>query len=536
MKHLFKALLLAPVAVSMATAAQAADMSSLDKADAVATQAAAAGQVTSISQLSDVKPTDWAYQALQSLVERYGCIVGYPNKTYQGNKALSRYEFAAGLNACIDKVTEYAASKEDLETLKRLMQEFQVELATLKGRVDGLEAKVSQLQSQQFSTTTKLQGDIVLSLDQAYNPQGTNTGVNFSTDTRLDFNTSFTGKDILKTRLRATNINSPASRGQGANFGYPGAALYYDYFNLFGGDAVGTANSTFFLDKLYYKFPVNNVTFSVGVSDFTNSDVFSQIGTFYSPVFANVFAIGAPGVYGDGSAPGFGGGAGFNWQFTKNFNFGVAYIAQTPGVNGSASTGGADSAGLFGLGNQLSTQLNWSSDNGNFVGALAYAYRKGTGVNSQGNFGGVSFGTINALFGPDGVPGNVVVSNNLGITLGYAFNPGFTLSGGFGYSWLASGSGQTSQVASWMLGATFPNLFATGNQASLAIGQVPYVVSSSNAGNSNSGNFALEAGYKFQVTDNISITPGVYFITNAGGGTGPGGSVTVPVLKTEFLF
>ncbi|MFM9159341.1 MAG: iron uptake porin, partial [Dolichospermum sp.] len=55
-------------------------------------------QVTSVSQLSDVQPNDWAFQALQSLVERYGCAAGYPNNTYRGNRALSRYEFAAGLN------------------------------------------------------------------------------------------------------------------------------------------------------------------------------------------------------------------------------------------------------------------------------------------------------------------------------------------------------------------------------------------------------------------------------------------------------
>jgi len=52
------------------------------------------GQVTSVSQFSDVQPTDWAFQALQSLVERYGCIAGYPNGTYRGNRALTRYEFA----------------------------------------------------------------------------------------------------------------------------------------------------------------------------------------------------------------------------------------------------------------------------------------------------------------------------------------------------------------------------------------------------------------------------------------------------------
>jgi uncharacterized protein involved in exopolysaccharide biosynthesis len=37
-------------------------------------------QVTSVTQLSDVRPTDWAFQALQSLVERYGCIAGYPDR------------------------------------------------------------------------------------------------------------------------------------------------------------------------------------------------------------------------------------------------------------------------------------------------------------------------------------------------------------------------------------------------------------------------------------------------------------------------
>jgi hypothetical protein len=43
-------------------------------------------QVTSVSQLSDVRPDDWAFQALQLLIERYGCISGYPNGTYRGDR------------------------------------------------------------------------------------------------------------------------------------------------------------------------------------------------------------------------------------------------------------------------------------------------------------------------------------------------------------------------------------------------------------------------------------------------------------------
>ena len=131
-------------------------------------------QVTSVSQLSDVRPTDWAFQALQSLVERYGCIAGYPDKTYRGNQALTRYEFAAGLNSCLDRVNELIASstadlvkKEDLAVLQRLQEQFAAELATLRGRVAVLETRSATLQKQQFSTTTKLNGLVWMNLTGA---------------------------------------------------------------------------------------------------------------------------------------------------------------------------------------------------------------------------------------------------------------------------------------------------------------------------------------------------------------------------------
>jgi hypothetical protein len=130
------------------------------------------GQVTSVNQLSDVSPTDWAYEALRSLVERYGCIVGYPDRTYRGNRSLSRYEFAAGLNACMQQMERLIANseavlREDLEILKRLMKEFETELAMLGARVDNLEGRVAFLEDHQFSTTTKLKGEVILSV-QAY--------------------------------------------------------------------------------------------------------------------------------------------------------------------------------------------------------------------------------------------------------------------------------------------------------------------------------------------------------------------------------
>ena len=128
-------------------------------------------QVTSVSQLRDVEPTDWAFQALQSLVERYACIAGYPNGTFRGNRALTRYEFAAGLNACLDRVNELiatstsnAVTKEDFSKLQKLGEEFAAELATLRGKVDTLEAKTTELEANQFSTTTKLFGQAIFGI------------------------------------------------------------------------------------------------------------------------------------------------------------------------------------------------------------------------------------------------------------------------------------------------------------------------------------------------------------------------------------
>nr|WP_261789790.1 iron uptake porin [Synechococcus elongatus] len=195
---------------------QALSLDQIQKIDAVTPEGITAGQITSVNELSDIRPTDWAYQALQSLVERYGCIVGYPDRTFRGSRPLSRYEFAAGLNACLEKVIEFAASKEDLDTLKRLTEEFQTELATLRGRVDALEARTTELEANQFSTTTKLRGNVIFGLDALANSNGnevnSNDAVSFGNKVDLDLDTSFTGSDLLKTRLRARNIEPITNR------------------------------------------------------------------------------------------------------------------------------------------------------------------------------------------------------------------------------------------------------------------------------------------------------------------------------------
>ena len=220
--------------------------------------------VTSVSQLSDVRSTDWAFTALQSLVERYGVIAGYPDRTFRGKQALSRYEFAAGLNSALDKINEIISAgladkvgKEDLATLQKLQEEFAAELATLRGRVDALDAKTAKLESQQFSTTTKLRGEAIFSLVAASDGvvgTGTDrTNTVFSYRTRLNLDTSFTGKDLLRTRLQASNTQNVIAPALASG---NGTRLSYD---------TGGAANTFDINRLFYRFPLGD-TFTAYVA------------------------------------------------------------------------------------------------------------------------------------------------------------------------------------------------------------------------------------------------------------------------------
>ena len=263
-------------------------------------------QVTSVSQLSDVRPTDWAFQALQSLVERYGCIAGYPDRTYRGNRALTRYEFAAGLNACLDRINELIAAatadlvkKEDLATLQKLQEEFAAELATLRGRVDALEARATTLEKQQFSTTTKLLGEAIFALADAFGDRAANgTDLNANTvlanRVRLSLNTSFNGRDLLFTRLNAGNIPNLAGV-TGTNM----TRLSYE----------SGVNNQLGIDKLYYRFPVNEkLTAYVGTTglesavdlifplnrafESTGTGAISRFGRF-NPIYRQAVGAGA---------------------------------------------------------------------------------------------------------------------------------------------------------------------------------------------------------------------------------------------------
>ncbi|MDX2085572.1 MAG: iron uptake porin [Candidatus Melainabacteria bacterium] len=119
--------------------------------------------ITSVDELSDVNADHWAYEALRDLVEKYDVIEGYPNGTFRGNKAPTRWEMAAALNALIQAVGRdiarlgaEKANKSDVETIARLQEQFRDELAALAARTSALEARATAIEAKNAEQDDRL--------------------------------------------------------------------------------------------------------------------------------------------------------------------------------------------------------------------------------------------------------------------------------------------------------------------------------------------------------------------------------------------
>lgn len=440
-------------------------------------------QVTSVSQFSDVRPQDWAYAALSNLVERYGCVAGYPNSTFKGGQAMTRYEAAALLNSCLDRVSEVT------DELKKLMSEFETELATIRGRVDGLEAKVGNLEATQFSTTTKLRGEATFVLggvDNAWVPgdtESTNVGnTAFNYDLRLNFDTSFTGKDLLRTRLRSGNFS---------------AQPFGSSTSLFKLDKAEDTADDMVLDRLYYQFPALTPGLTLTAGPKVRNTEMAWIPSAYKSEVLDFFQLaGSPGVYNKATGAGF--GAQWVQPGSQGFVAGLNYVAQ----NGDDS-----SRGEFSEEGSLNTMAQIGYRGTNY--GIAFGYRYGTE--------GTRVRTFNALNGGSGVLDPGQTSNGYAISAYWEpLRSGVipSISGGYGWNNVSRNdlnqetpAGATDSQ-SWYAGLQWSDVFAKGNSAGFAIGQP------GNAEGLSETALMWEAFYKYRVSNNITITPAVFYVSN----------------------
>jgi hypothetical protein len=497
-------------------------------------------QVNSVSQLSDVKPTDWAFQSLQSLVERYGCIAGYPNGTYRGNRAMTRYEFAAGLNACLDRVNELIATatadlvtKEDLATLQRLQEQFATELATLRGRVDAVEAKTAELQANQFSTTTKLSGEVVAVVSDVLGGRRVNgekieeENTTLGARVRVEFNTSFTGKDELFTRIQTNNIVTP-------NLFTPEGSLFF-------GETSEDASNDAFIDALYYKFPLGEKTQVIVLANAGAADDITNT--------VNIF----DGDGGSGALSSFGvrnsiyyhldgAGLGINQEFGDKLSLSLGYL-------GSTANDPTSGNGLFNGPYGALAQLTFKPSDRFTIGFTyinAYNQELGTGSNRANP---ISFLESQLAPPPDDrrEPNPVSVpfsSNSYGIEASLGLSDKFVLGGWVGYTNARNLSTQGGLVErgeldiwNWAVTLGFPDLGKKGSLAGIIFGMEPKVTGSSinEISRDRDTSYHIEAFYQYQVSDNISITPGVIWLT-APDHNNNNDNVVIGALRTTFSF
>ena len=481
-------------------------------------------QVTNVNQLRDVSPTDWAYEALRSLVDRYGCIAGFPNQTYRGNQPLSRYEFAAGLNSCLNQIERLIASQGsvgqgDLEKISRLNQEFAAELAAIGGRVDEIESRTAVLEDNQFSTTTKLVGEVIFGLGNAFSSDDqVDDQTVFGYRTRLELETSFTGEDLLFTRLSTGNF--PA---------------FADATGTFQGDLAFAepAEGDIGLEVLFYDFPVGqNTNVLIGAAGLAADDLADTVS-----VLDGDGGSGAISLFGTRSPiylPAGETGLGIIHNFGDIVEFSAGYLA------GEASDP-SDGSGLFSGSFNAIGQLLFTPTERLDI-ALTYV----NGFNKSDTETGSDLANIQFLTA-EVFENDVPTSNNAyGAQFSFALSDRIVIGGWGGLNKIRTLSDLDGQLPrgsqdiwNWAVTLAFPDLIKEGSIGGIVLGMEPWVTSSTidveDFDEDDESSFHAEVFYQYQLNDNIGITPGVVYISNPEN-TDDNDDLFIGTVRTTFNF
>ncbi|MDJ0635621.1 MAG: iron uptake porin [Xenococcaceae cyanobacterium MO_188.B29] len=454
------------------------------------------GQIsmTSVYQLSDVKASDWAFQAWKSLAQRYDCPTNNLSLAKLNNSVISRAEFAVGLNTCLNHFLskldqiKSTASVDDLRVWERLQTDFATELAAFNSKVGNLENRTQTLEDNLFSTTTQLRGEVLFQLADSFgssiDSDEDETQTLFGSRPRLNFLTSFTGSDVLRTRIGTSNIGR-LNQITGTVMTRLGAE----------GDDEGAGSM-----EVTYRFLAGERT-AIGVG--TSGAGVQQAAEVLNPLSSSSrgaisrFGRRDPATLrGAGSA-----GVTIQHEFSDRVQGGIGY-----------STGDAESPdeGLFNGSYSAIAQIVVQPTD--FL-ELAFAYNREYQSEGSDNLMGDT-GSENANNPFDE---NAMVANHLGFQFNWYVNDGLEFGGWFGYT-QAQQKQNGSQEATILNGAlnfTFPDLGSEGNVGGIIIGIPPIVTNHDNADiEDEKTSWHLEALYRIRVTDNIEITPGFFVVTD----------------------
>ncbi len=361
-------------------------------------------------------------------------------------------------------------------------------------------AKVETPAPNQFSLTTKLKGQVIFGATGTFaGDYSRNTA--FGHRTRLELITDING-GTLTTRIQAVGLglsNRTPTVGTNAVTTSEGSLSWTD----------GTTNSSVGIDALKYEFALTPQTQMVVAANAGASDDFTDT---INPYFDGDGASGSISTFGNRPSIYYtvqGQGVGIRHKLGDTTEFSAGYLARN-GNNPSAGNG------LLGGGYGALAQLTFKIGENSKVG-LTYTRTLnsdlGTGSNNA-NLGGTS--------------------NNYGLQGSFQLSPQFALGGWAGYT-QNQAAGIDRQIWNWALTAAAPDLGGKGNLAGLLVGQEPRVTFASDGSSDTKAGLHIEGFYQFKVSDSLSITPGIIYLTAPDQSANSTGAV-IGALRTTFTF
>lgn len=484
------------------------------------------GKINAVSDLADVQPDDWAIDALKGLLQRYDLPTqsrAEPiDKLFRGDQALTRYEFAVGLDAVVNRINELViaetperVTQADWETIKRLQAEFAQELKFLPQRIEQIERVQDRIERQAFSPTTKLTGEVVFALAGVNNTdkaddsdEPTDSNLTFGNRARLNFNTSFTGEDLLRVRFQANDFPR-IDRATGTDM----ANLAFR----------GSSRNDAFLTRLEYRFPIGEKAtvyleaVGGGLDDFTNTlnPFFSGSGRGSISRFAQRNPI-----YRQGG----GAGVGILYEISDQVDLSLGYVADDAEDPEDGLTQGAYAA-------IAQITLEPSEE---FRLGLTYVH---------------SYNSLDTATGsrrandPFDDESEAIAAHSLGLQSTIRLNNNLALSGWFGFTNVRAAdlpNDPSANIINWAVTLAYIDLGTEDSVLGIAIGQQPKVINNDfrvagRAYQDEDTSLHLEAFYRYEPTDNISITPGLLVITNPEHNSG-NNTIYVGAIRTTFRF
>ena len=405
----------------------------------------------------------------------------------------------------IEEISSYSDSKKTSSMLdsKTFINEVSEDIAVIKGRIDGLEARQNVLEAGSFSDTTTLDQKVVFTVGAAqHDPQSggsavahpaatenRNEGVAAQYSYTMNLNSSFTGDDNLYIRLKT---------GNGAGWMAEADEGGYLSSNNGNGDAIQ-------VDKIWYTFPIGErQTVWIGPR-IENYYMHATTPSLYSPTLKQ-FTLGGNGAaYGASTNS----GVGYAYEFDNGFAFSSNLVSKQNGTNNGFLT--AESA------HSWATQIGYTQEN----------YAVSAILNSKYN--GWEDGYFSTQTGAGRTSGD---STNIGLRAwvrpeesGSAIP---SISVGYDTSSLQFGADTADSTNMWFAGFGWADMFQAEDKIGVAIGQPQQ------REDETSDPFAWEAYYAFKANDYTEYRTTVF------GGSDRNGTanddISGVVFQTTFKF